>query len=351
MTEVLSKHFYNNSIESWAISLLIIIGAFVIGKIVLWLFTNVIKKAAEKTDTKADDIILNIIEKPAIFIITISGIWLGLYRLNFAPSIKGFIHHGMTLLITLTITWLIVRLVSEIIEQYLVPIAEKSDNDLDDQIIPIIKKGLKLGIWALGTIVALNNAGFDVGALIAGLGIGGLAFAMAAKDSISNIFGGITIFADRHFKLNDRIKVAGYDGSVKDIGIRSTRLQTLEGRMVSIPNSKFTDSLVENVSNEPTRKVILNLGLTYDTDHEQMNKALEILKDIAEQNESVDENFKLAFSGFGDFSLNILFIYYIKKDGDILMTQNNMNMSILERFNKEKLEFAFPTQTIYNIKT
>ena len=351
MTELLSKNFYNNSIESWTISLLIFIGAFVIGKIVLWLFTNVIKKAAEKTDTKADDIILNIIEKPAIFIITISGIWIGLYRLNFSHALKGFIHHGMTLLITLTITWLIVRLVSEIIEQYLVPIAEKSDNDLDDQIIPIIKKGLKLGIWALGIIVALNNAGFDVGALIAGLGIGGLAFAMAAKDSISNIFGGITIFADRHFKLNDRIKVAGYDGSVKDIGIRSTRLQTLEGRMVSIPNSKFTDTLVENVSNEPTRKVILTLGLTYDTDHEKMNKALDILKEIANQNESVDENHKIAFSGFGDFSLNILFIYYIKKDEDILMTQNNMNMSILERFNKEKLEFAFPTQTIYNIKT
>jgi Small-conductance mechanosensitive channel len=97
--------------------------------------------------------------------------------------------------------------------------------------------------------------------------------------------------------------------------------------------------------------VILTLGLTYDTDHEKMNKALDILKEIADQNESVDENHKIAFSGFGDFSLNILFIYYIKKDEDILMTQNNMNMSILERFNKEKLEFAFPTQTIYNIKT
>ncbi|HIF15067.1 MAG TPA: mechanosensitive ion channel family protein [Bacteroidetes bacterium] len=351
MTDWLSKDFYNNSIENWAFSLILIIGAFIIGKVILWLFTNVIKKAAEKTKTKADDIILNIIEKPAIFIITIIGIWLGLYRLNFSPSLKGFIQHGMILLITLTITWLIVRLVSEIIEQYLVPIAQKSENDLDDQIIPIIKKGLKLGIWVLGSIVALNNAGFNVGALIAGLGIGGLAFAMAAKDSISNIFGGITIFADRHFRLNDRIKVAGYDGSVKDIGIRSTRLQTLEGRMVSIPNSKFTDTLVENVTSEPTRKVVLNLGLTYDTDHKQMNKAIEILKDIANSNESVDGNFKIAFSGFGDFSLNILFIYYITKEGDILMTQNDMNMSILERFNNENLEFAFPTQTIYNIKS
>ena len=196
----------------------------------------------------------------------------------------------------------------------------------------------------------MNNAGFDVGALIAGLGIGGIAFAMAAKDSISNVFGGITIFADRHFRLNDRIKVDGYDGSVKDIGIRSTRLQTLEGRMVSIPNSKFTDTLVENVTSEPTRKVVLSLGLTYDTDHKQMNKAIEILKDIANSNESVDGNFKIAFSGFGDFSLNILFIYYITKEGDILMTQNDINMSILERFNNENLEFAFPTQTIYNIK-
>lgn len=106
-------------------------------------------------------------------------------------------------------------------------------------------------------IVALNNAGYDVGALIAGLGIGGLALAMAARDTVSNVFGGFTIFTDRPFTLNDRIKVSGFDGTVDEIGIRSTRLRTLAGTLVTIPNSTFSESAVENVSAEPSRKVVM----------------------------------------------------------------------------------------------
>ncbi len=193
---------------------------------------------------------------------------------------------------------MVTRVLDAVYREYLVPIAEKSENDLDDQLMPILQKGTKLAVWSIGIIVALNNAGYDVGALIAGLGIGGLALAMVAKDTASNVFGGFTIFSDRPFKLHDRVKVAGFDGTVIDIGVRSTRLNTLEDRVVTIPNSTFADSAVENVSLEPSRKVVLNLGLVYDTTPEQMRRAMTILKDLAAANEAAEENVSMVSTRF-----------------------------------------------------
>ena len=132
-----------------------------------------------------------------------------------------------------------------------------------------------------------------------------------------------------------------------DIGVRSTRLKTLEGRIVTIPNSTFSESAVENVSLEPSRKVVSNLGLTYDTTPEQMQQAMAILTNLAAANEALEEKVSIGFNAFGDSAMNILFIYYIKKEGDILGTQTEINMKILEEFTKAGLDFAFPTQTLY----
>ena len=194
--------------------------------------------------------------------------------------------------------------------------------------------------------MAIDNAGYKIGPLLAGLGIGGIALAMAAKDTIANIFGGFTIFTDKPFMVKDRIKIDGFDGFVEEIGLRSTRVRTLDGTQVTIPNSHFSDSAVENITREPTRKVVLNLGLTYDTTPANMEKARKLLKQIATKNNGVNDKFLISFNAFGDFSLGILFIYYIKKSADILETQNDMNNEILTKFNESGLSFAFPTQSI-----
>ena len=287
------------------------------------------------------------VEEPIVFVLTVAGIWYGLRRLTLPDIAHQWIGNAFQFLIVLAAAWMVTRLLDAVYREYVVPIAQKSENDLDDQLLPILQRGTKLAVWSIGIIVALNNAGYDVGALIAGLGIGGLALAMAAKDTVSNVFGGFTIFSDRPFKLNDRVKVAGYDGTVTDIGVRSTRLKTLEGRVVTIPNSKFSDTAVENVSLEPSRKVVSNLGLTYDTTPEQMNEAMALLKEIAGAQGNLEDNISVGFNAFGDSAMNILFIYYIKKEGDILGTQTEINMKILEAFTKAGLDFAYPTQTLY----
>ena len=253
------------------------------------------------------------------------------------------------MVVALLVGWLLSRLFDALYKEYIAPMVAASDNDLDDQLAPILSKGVKTIIWSLAIIIGLNNAGYDVAALIAGLGIGGLALAMAAKDSVSNIFGGFTIFVDKPFIMGDRIKVSGFDGTVTEVGLRSTRMKTLDGRVVTIPNSTFTGTAVENVSWEPSRKVVLNIGLIYDTTPEKIEEAMSILKEISDNHECTEPDTWMAFNAFGDFALNICFIYYIKKGEDIGQTQTDFNLAILRRFNEAGLEMAFPTQTLINV--
>lgn len=342
--------YYGNTVQFWIISLLFMLGAVVVGKVTYWLIGKFIKALTKKTKTKLDDLLVDKLEEPFVFAMVITGIWWGFERLNFKPGLDEFLDHTFMIVYVLNITWMIARTLDAIIEEYLVPITEKSESDLDDQLLPIVRKGLRSVIWALGIIVGLNNAGFDVAALIAGLGIGGLALAMAAKDSVSNIFGGITIFVDKPFQVGDRVVFQGFDGTIIEVGLRVSRLQTLEGRIVTIPNSLFNANIVENVSREPSRKIVLNLGLTYDTAPAEIDKALNILKEIGDKRADTEEDVLVSFNAWGDFALGLLFIYYIKKGEDILQTQTEINLEILERFNGEGLEFAFPTQTILHQK-
>jgi len=342
----LEQTYYGSTVTEWLVALLIIMGSAIGGRIVYWLFKNVIKKLTAKTKTRLDDIMVDMVEEPVFFGIILGGIWYAFARLNFSETVDRWLGHAMLFVITLNVAWFITRLFDALFQEYLVPLAEKSKTDLDDQLLPIARRGTKIIVWALAIIIGLNNAGYDVGAALAGLGIGGLALAMAAKDTVANIFGGFTVFTDQPFKLKDRIRVDDFDGIVKEIGIRSTKLVTLAGRLVTIPNSTFSDTPVENLSAEPSRKIALDIGLTYDTKPEQMKQAMDILRNIAEEHESTEEAIKAGFNGFGDFAMNILFIYYIKKGEDILGTQTDINLAILEQFNENGLDMAYPTQTI-----
>lgn len=347
--EILTKTYYGNTVAAWGKALLIILAAVVVAKALYWLTKNVLRRLTKKTKTRLDDILVDMVEEPMVFIVAVGGAWYGLESLSFGEGVRDFLGDVFQVLIALAVTWLVARLIDSLFREFLVPLTAKTETDFDDQILPIIRKGTKLSIWILGTIVALNNAGYDVAALLAGVGIGGLAVAMAARDTVSNVFGGFTIFTDRPFSLNDRVKVAGFDGTVKEIGIRSTRLQTLEGRVVTIPNSTFAESPLENISMEPSRKVVLNLGLTYDTSAEKMEEAMATLREIAAADPDLEEGALVSFNAFGDFAMNILFIYYIKKGADILGAQTRINLAILREFNARGLEFAFPTQTIYTL--
>ena len=348
-TPFLEKTYYNNTVLEWLTSLGLIVGSFLLGKVVYHIFSRVVKAFTSKTKNTLDDLVVDLIEEPIVGAIIATGIWFALQWLNLPSIALKIIGNTYTMVVALLIGWLLCRFFEAIYQNILVPWADKTENDLDDQLLPILRKGVKMTIWIMALIIGLNNAGVEIGPMIAGLGIGGLALAMAAKDTVANVFGGFTIFTDKPFKINDRVKVSGYDGTVVEIGMRSTRIKTLAGRIVTMPNAKFSDAPVENVSVEPSRKIVLNLGLTYDTAPEAIQEAMDILKAIADEHSSTEEDTVLSFNGFGDFALNVMFIYYIKKGEAIAQVQTDINMQILKRFNEKKLDFAFPTQTLHNI--
>ncbi len=346
MSDFFNNTYYDNTIAQWATAFGIMLGSLIVGKILYWLCSSVVKKLTARTRSNLDDVIVDMVEEPIIVALTVAGVLVGLSTLELSASAQGTISGIRQFVIIICITWLIARLVEAIFTELIAPLADKTDTDLDDQLLPLVRKGTKMFVWSLGTIVALNNAGYNVGALIAGLGIGGLALAMAAKDTVSNIFGGFTVFTDKPFVLNDRVCVSGYDGTITEVGIRSTRLKTLAGRIVTIPNSTFSESPVENISMEPSRKVAIDLGLTYDTSPDNLKLAMSILKEIATNTDGLEEDVVIGFDAFGDSAMMVKFIYYITRGEDIMAIKSSINMQILERFNENKLDFAFPTQTI-----
>jgi MscS family membrane protein len=350
------RTFYYNTMYQWAVALGIAMGAWVLARLIYWLAENVLGKMTARTESRLDDIVLETVKGPVVVLVTIVGMLAGYHRLLMTERLDIWMNRVFHAAIAITITWMIVRTLTAILRAYLVPYAERSDNRLDNHMVPVVIKGTSTMLWILGIIVALNNAGYDVGALLAGLGIGGLAMAMAAKDTVANVFGGITVFADKPFRIGDRIRLSGYDGTVIDVGIRSTRVRTLDGPVVVIPNNKFTESIVENVTQEPARRVKHELGLIYETPPEKMELAIQTLRDIAQDHqELLTPEVFVSFIAFRDYSLNILFIYHIRKEAHILDTQTKIHLEILRRFNAAGLSFAYPTavelQGEYKMKT
>lgn len=347
---VLKRIILGNSIQDWAIALGIIVGTFIATKVVYWFISNIIKKLTAKTKTNLDDVLIEKLEKPIRYSILIFGYWVAIHYLNISNSgLLSFLEGVASVSLVLTLTSTASKVFDALVTEVVLPLVEKTEGGADNYILPVLSKAVKGIIWTFGIIIGLDNIGFDITAMIAGLGIGGLALALAAQDSVKNIFAGIMIFVDKPFKVKERIQIQGYDGTVEEVGLRSTRIRTLDGRIVTIPNSTFTDNSVVNVTSQPSLKIVLNLGLTYDTDEDGMQKGVDILTQIvADHSTILESDCSAGFKDFGDFSLGILFVYYVKPDAHWLDSQNTICKEVLKRFNAAGLDFAFPTQTLLN---
>ncbi|MDR1679185.1 MAG: mechanosensitive ion channel family protein [Prevotellaceae bacterium] len=348
-SDFFQQRFLGDTLENWIISLIIIFGSIFLARLLYMFFSKVIQQITSRTKTRLDDLIFNAIEKPMIAGIILAGVWFGLNRLIVDPKLDAAIKVAYKILVVLNATWMISMLAKSLIHEYLRPVVggDRNKVKLDSHVISVIQKILVVIIWLVGGVMALHNAGVNVSALLAGLGLGGLAFALAAQDTVKNIFGGFTIFADRPFRIGDLVTIAGITGNIEDIGMRSTRLRTLDGRLVTIPNYKTIDDNIENISCEPSRRMELDIGLTYDTTPEKMELALSLLKNLPnEMPQQLESQIIAYFANFDDFSLRVTCFYYIRKEADINETQSAVNQLVLKQFDENNLSFAFSTQTI-----
>ena len=343
---MLENELWGNTIENWGISILIILGAIIIVKLLSLLGKKVIKPFVTGTDNHLDDVIFYSLEAPVKFAIILLGIWIAIHRLVYPDSFVKVVDNAYSILIVLDITWFFGRLFSSLLQVYW----GKQSNGQANKMMPIIKRTILVIVWLIGIVMALSNVGVNISALLGTLGIGGIAFALAAQDTVKNVFGTFTILTDKPFSIGDTIRVDSYEGTVVDVGVRSTKIMNYDKRIITFPNYKITDTSIVNISSEPMRRVVLNLGLTYDTTSEKMKEALELLKSIPKRVENVSSNpsdIVAVFTEYSDSALVIMFIYFIEKQGDILGVTSNMNMEILAAFNKAGLNLAFPTRTVY----
>ena len=343
---MLENELWGNPIENWGISILIILGAIIIVKLLSLLGKKVIKPFVTGTDNHLDDVIFYSLEAPVKFAIILLGIWIAIHRLVYPDSFVKVVDNAYSILIVLDITWFFGRLFSSLLQVYW----GKQSNGQANKMMPIIKRTILVIVWLIGIVMALSNVGVNISALLGTLGIGGIAFALAAQDTVKNVFGAFTILTDKPFSIGDTIRVDSYEGTVVDVGVRSTKIMNYDKRIITFPNYKITDTSIVNISSEPMRRVVLNLGLTYDTTSEKMKEALELLKSIPKRVENVSSNpsdIVAVFTEYSDSALVIMYIYFIEKQGDILGVTSNMNMEILAAFNKAGLNLAFPTRTVY----
>ncbi|MCD7926885.1 MAG: mechanosensitive ion channel family protein [Bacteroides sp.] len=343
---MLEQEIGGNTIENWCISILFILGAIVVVKLLSLLGKKLIKPFVSKTTNRLDDVIYYSLDSPLKFAVILLGIWIAIHRLVYPDSFVKVVDHAYSILIVLDITWVFARMCSGLLQNYW---GQKPDGHTN-KMMPVIKRTILIVVWIIGIIMALSNVGVNISALLGTLGIGGIAFALAAQDTVKNIFGAFTIFTDKPFTIGDTINVNGFEGTVVDVGARSTKILGYDRRITTVPNYKITDASIVNISSEPMRRVTVKLGLTYDTPPEKMKEALDILRTIPKRVENVSTDpldITANFTDYTDSALVITYYYYITKQGDILKVTSDMNMEILASFNKAKLEFAFPTQTLY----
>ncbi len=336
--------FLGNTLQEWGTSLLIILITVALTKLVQTVNQNVIQTFTKRTRTHLDDIAYHAIESPLLFGIMLIGIWIAIHRLVYPDRFVTAVDSAYKILIVLNVTWVFARLINSLIEFYWT--RRHGESNLN-RMVPVIKRTLLVVVWIIGIVMALSNVGVNIGALLGTLGIGGIAFALAAQDTIKNLFGAVTIFTDKPFSIGDTVRIDGYEGTIVDVGARSTKMMDYDKRIITFPNYKVTDTSIINISSEPMRRVVMNIRLTYGTTPDQMKQALQLLNQIPSHVKFVSkEGLTTYYSELSDTALILVFIYFIEKEGDILKVTSDVNIEVFALFTQAGLQFALPTQTI-----
>ncbi|MDP5039054.1 MAG: mechanosensitive ion channel family protein [Candidatus Gracilibacteria bacterium] len=228
---------------------------------------------------------------------------------------------------------------------------QKENNDsMSKHVFPILNKFSVIFIWIVGLITILSNLGYNISALITGAGVGGLAIALASQKTVANIFGAVSVIVNRPFKIGDFIGIGSYTGVVKDIGLTYLTLTSTGGNDILIPNETIISSSIENLSIRENRRVDLALGVEYSTSNEKIKLAISLVENVFKKYklEGKISNYRAHFDNFGDFSLNILAVYFSEIEGliDHNKMVNEINLEIKELFEQNQIEIAFPTQKI-----
>jgi len=353
----LDYQFLGNSIENYLLSILIISIGFVLKKnfskyISKFLFDFILRTK----DLTGNDFYLTV-KKPLDYLVILVFTYLSINQIDLSIILNVFpifLGHSLSkifsfLIMTLVI-WLLLR-ITDFFKLIMIKKAEKTKSKLDDQLIPFIISLIKILIIIFGLFtIAGNIFNINITALAAGLGVGGIAIAMAAKESLENLFGSFVIFLDRPFIVGDIVTVGNTTGLIENVGFRSTRIRTFDKSLVTVPNKKMVDAEVDNLGMRTSRRAKFNIGLTYSTNKTQIKKIIKDIKIIIDKHPNIERNLgRVKFINFGSSSLDIMVVFYVNDtDWDkYLDTTEEINFKIMDVVKKYKSDFAFPSTTVY----
>jgi MscS family membrane protein len=358
--QVATSQLAGNDYANWTYLVLVILAAYVVGKLVSMLLMLVSARLVRNGRPVLGELVKATARTLAVFLVVL-GASVGLRFVALPGGVRPFLDTITALLFTIVggvYAWRLVNVVTTLFESY----ASGTESKMDDMLVPILRTSLRVVVVVLLLVQLVQVFSHQqITSILAGLGIGGLAVALAAQDSIKNIFGSIVIIADKPFLIAERIKVDAYDGVVEELGLRSTRLRTMEGNVVTIPNGELANKSIENVGRRVNIRRVMDVTITYDMSPEKIAAAKRIIGELLAtppneggRTEGGDLNAKgfeprVFFNEFNDWSLNIQVIYWYNPADywGYMAFGDWFNTELLRRFNAEGIEMAYPTQVVY----
>lgn len=344
-----SKFF---GLYTWQLAgiLILILASFVLHKLFTFIFEKLIIRVLKRIGHRklADEVVIPV-AKPISFLVIFPLLILFVPVLQLPIKMNEYVIIGLRAIWPVFAIVFFYRLV-DIISMYFGRLAEKTESTLDDQLVPLVRKVLKTFVVIIGGLFILDNLEFDITGLIAGISIGGLAFALAAQDTIKNFFGSLMIFVDRPFQVGDWITSGDVDGTVEEVGFRSTRIRTFRNSLMYIPNGVITNQMIDNHGLRVYRRFMTNIALTYDSPPELIEEFVEGLKEIVKQHPDTRKDyFEIHLNNMADSSLNVLFYIFFEVPtwSDELRARHEILLDIIKLAENIGVNFAFPTQTLH----
>jgi MscS family membrane protein len=322
------------------------LGTVVLGLIVGFLL-RVLLAFTRTTRFTFDEYVVKRLARPARMAVYLVGAHLVLRVLSMPDGLRYACEQSLTVLVVINVVYAVYNLV-DILVHALEPVVERTESRLDDQLLPLVGKIVKLLVVVVGVVEGARVFGYNLTTVLAGVGVGGIAVALAARDTVANLFGSIMIFTDKPFEVGDWVKLPGCEGVVEGIGLRSTKVRTWEDTVVTIPNSTIGSASIENVSRFKSRRFKLDLGLRYDTPVAKLERAVEIVREVLEARNDIKDGAYVFFNDLKPSSLNVMMYSFVKFTvwRQYLTARQEVTMEIMRRFAAEGIRFAFPTQTV-----
>ena len=338
----------DNTVAHYGIAALFLVGAVLLRRVMTNIIFHQLKKLAARTETTLDDKLFPAMEAPVATFIMLAGIFSALKVLKFSEVNDRVIGYGSTVAFSLVLFWGLLRAFNAVLDHAHEIAVERQMGVA--AFMPWIKKSLVALFVVFGVLLTVQSLGYNVSTILQGLGLGGLAFALAAQDTIANLFGSIVVAIDQPFKLGEMVKIGASTGSVEDIGLRSTKIRLVDKSLVIIPNKMVSSEAVVNLSRFTRRRVEQVLGLTYDTSPEQMEEVVREIRRLIESEPEVDAAaVHVYFRDFNASSLD-LWIVYESKDADFVKSmalQQRLNLAFMRAVAARGLAFAFPTSVMH----